>query len=558
MPETRVLLSLLGEVALLLWGVHMVQTGVVRAFGADLRRWMGGALSSRPRAFLAGMGVTALLQSSTATGLMATGFTASGALQLVPALALMLGAGVGTALIVQLFAFDVSLVFPVLLFAGLIAFRVGQRSRTRDLGRVAIGLGLMLLSLKMLTASATPSQLSPALTALLAQMTRDPVFDILLAGLAAWAAHSSVAIVLVVMSLAGAGVIGPEAALAMVLGANLGSAINPVLEGGPGDPARLRLPLGSLAMRLAGAVVCVPFLTPIAHALGAITPQAGHLAANFHLVFNLGLALVFALPLPLVARMLTRWLPDAAPGADPAAPRHLDPTALTQPPVAIANAARETLRMADALEVMLRGAADVLASDDRKRVADIRRMDDVIDRLDRAVERYLSDVDIEEASETDAKRLAQVLNFATNLEHAGDIVTRGLLEQAAKKIKRRVAFSPDGAFEISAMQDRLLENLALSVSVFMSGDTNTAERLLKQKRRFRELEREAASTHFERLRRDLPESIETSGLHLDIIRDLVRINSHLAAAAYPLLEHDKPRPGDPPARAAATTTPAHP
>lgn len=544
MPETRVLISLLGEAALLLWGVHMVHSGVVRAFGADLKRWMGKALASRPRAFLAGLSVTAVLQSSTATGLMATGFAASGSLALTPALALMLGAGVGTALIVQLFSFDVSLVFPAFIFAGLVAFRMGRRSRTRDLGRVGIGLGLMLLALKMLTASATPKDLSPAAIQILGQLTRDPVIDILLAGLAAWAAHSSVAIVLVIMSLAGSGIIGPEAALAMVLGANLGSSLNPVLEGGgSADPARLRLPLGALVMRLIAALVCVPFLPVIVEAMGRFGGGA-HLAANFHLAFNLGVAMVFALPLPYVARALTRRLPDAAPGADPAAPRHLDPTSLSEPAVAIANAARETLRMADALEEMLRGSHEVLATDDRKRVADIRRMDDVLDRLDRAVERYLSDVDMHDAQPADAKRLAQVLNFATNLEHAGDIVTRNLLDLAGKKIKRRVAFSPDGAFEISAMQDRLLENLQLSVSVFMSGDTHAAEKLLKQKRRFRELEREAASTHFERLRRDQADSIETSGLHLDIIRDLTRINSHLAAAAYPLLEHDKPRPGE--------------
>lgn len=552
MPETRALISLLGEAALLLWGVHMVHSGIVRAFGADLKRWLGKALASRLGAFIAGMGVTAALQSSTATGLMATGLTASGAIQLVPALALMLGAGVGTALIVQVFSFDVSIVFPLLIFVGLIAFRIGRRSRSRDLGRVAIGLGLMMLALKMLTATATPTQLSPAAAELLHQVTRDPVFDILLAAIAAWAAHSSVAIVLVIMSMASAGMIAPEAALALVLGANLGSAVNPVLEGGGGDPARLRLPVGALLMRVAGVVLVTPFLGPIVQLIGSLTPQPAHIAANFHLAFNLGLALIFALPLPWVANALTRWLPDAAPGADPAAPRHLDPTVLSQPAVAIANAARETLRMADALEVMLRGAGEVLATDDRKRVAEIGRMDDVIDRLDRAVERYLSDVDLDEATETDQKRLSQVLAFATDLEHAGDIVSRNLLDLAGKKIKRRAAFSAEGAAEIEAMQKRLLENLQLAVGVFMSGDRASAERLVKQKHQFRALESQAAATHFDRMRRDLPESIETSGLHLDIIRDLKRINSHLASVAYPLLNPDVAKDD-----AAAPALPAH-
>src|SRR5438034_9712664 len=139
------LLDLLGGVALLLWGLHMVHSGVVRAFGSDLRRLLGIALRNRFAAFLAGVIVTALLQSSTATGLMTTSFAAGGLVALVPALAIMLGANVGTALIVQVLSFNVSAAAPVFLLVGIIGFRRGGRTRTRDLGRVAIGLGLMLL-----------------------------------------------------------------------------------------------------------------------------------------------------------------------------------------------------------------------------------------------------------------------------------------------------------------------------------------------------------------------------------------------------------------------------
>ncbi|MBX9698079.1 MAG: Na/Pi symporter, partial [Acetobacteraceae bacterium] len=147
MQEARLLLELAGEAALLLWGLHMVQSGVQRAFGSGLQRWLGIALGGQGRALLAGLGVTAALQSSTATALMVGSFAASGAVALAPALAAMLGANVGTALIVQALAFDITVVFPPLVLAGVVAFRRAKRTRTRDLGRVAIGLGLMLLAL---------------------------------------------------------------------------------------------------------------------------------------------------------------------------------------------------------------------------------------------------------------------------------------------------------------------------------------------------------------------------------------------------------------------------
>lgn len=536
MNETRTLITLLGEIALLLWGVHMVHTGVIRAFGADLRRLLAKALKTRARAFLAGVGITAALQSSTATGLMTSSFAASGAVGLTPALALMLGAGVGTALIVQAFAFDIGWVYPLLIFAGLIAFRAGRRSRTRDLGRVGIGLGLMLLSLHLLIETVTPAATSPLIRDLLAQVTGDPIFCVLLAALLAWAAHSSVAAVLVIMSLAAGGVITPEATCALVIGANLGSALNPVLEVGAGAPSRLRLPLGNLAIRVVAAIIALVLVGPAAKLILSIDPSPARLTAWYHLAFNIVTAAVFILPLPIVSRALSRWLPDAAPGLDPTQPRHLDRGQLGDPAVAVANAAREVLRMADTLETMLRGASEVLASGDRQRAPQIKALDDTLDQLNSAIGRYLSDVDQDDAPPAEAARLAQVVSFSTNLEHAGDIVSRSLLELASKKIKRRLSFSTEGAAEIAAMQAKLMENLQLAVGVFMSGDPGAAERLLRQKRRFRELERDAAAAHFERLRQDVPESIETSGLHHDIIRDLARVNSHLASVAYPVLE----------------------
>ena len=539
MQATRVLLELAGNVVLLLWGLHMVQSGLTRALGGDLRRILGAGLRNRWTAFLSGMGITMLLQSSTATGLMATGFTATGLVSLMPALAVMLGANVGSTLIVQILAFDVAHVAPVLLLGGFIAFRRGARTRSRDLGRVAIGLGLMLLSLHLLLATIAPAENAPMLRRMLAMLTADPVVAVMLAALLSWAAHSSVAAILLIASLAGGGVIGPEAAVAMVAGANLGSAVNPVVEGPGGDgrnPAARRLPVGNLINRLVGCLIVVPLLGPITAGLQAVSPDAARLAANFHLAFNLAMAGLFIGPLPWFARVLTRMFPERVAVADPAMPLYLDRSALRVPHLAIANASREALRMADTVDSMLRGALDVIQTDDRKRVQEIRRMDDVLDRLHDAIKRYLTQINVEDLDERDARRVSDVLTFTINLEHVGDIVDRNLMEAASKKIRRRLRFSTEGAAEIAGMLERLSETQRLAAAVFVSGDVRSARALIHEKEVIRDLETSATEAHFARLRAGRKESVETSALHLDILRDLRRINAHLVAAAYPVLD----------------------
>src|SRR5438477_9867739 len=261
---TMVLLDLMGGVALLLWGLHMVHSGILRAFGPDLRALLAKGLSNRFTAFAAGLGLTALLQSSTATALITSSFTSEGLVSLVPALAIMLGANVGTTLIVQILSFNIAAVAPILFIIGLVAFRSGPRSRIKDVGRVAIGLGLMLLALHILLDTLAPAENAPGARVFMNAITGDPVLCILIGAVVTWMVHSTVASVLLIMSLAYAHFVTPFAALALVLGANLGSAINPLIEGGRRDnPASYRLPLGNLINRLVGVVLVLPLLRPV-------------------------------------------------------------------------------------------------------------------------------------------------------------------------------------------------------------------------------------------------------------------------------------------------------
>jgi phosphate:Na+ symporter len=532
-----VLLDLLGGVALLLWGLHMVLTGVLRAFGPNLRRFLGKALGNRFSAFGAGLILTAVLQSSTATGLMTASLAADGTVGLVPALAIMLGANVGTTLIVQVLSFDIYAFAPILFVIGLVTFRVGGQSLTRALGRIAIGLGLILLALHILVDTLAPAEQAPAARVLLGAITQDPVLCILIAAALTWAAHSSVAVVLLVMSLAYSHFVAPEAALALVLGANLGSAINPLIEGGiRGDPASRRLPLGNLFNRLVGILIVLPLLPFLARELPALQPNTAKMTAEFHMLFNIALAVIFIAPLDVIARLLARVLPERKLPADPSLPRYLDEAALETPPLALANAARETLRMGDTVEVMLRQVMTAIMNNDRKLVAEVQRMDNVADRLDEAIKLYLAKLTRGSLDEREGRRAMEIVSFAINLEHIGDIIDKNLCELAAKKIKRRCQFSAEGAAELTAFHKRVCDSLQAAFGIFMTSDVAAARRLLREKSDLRKAELEAADRHFERLREGRPETVETTSLHLDILSDLKRIHSHICSVAYPVLD----------------------
>ncbi len=532
------LLDLAGTIALLLWGVRMVQTGVQRAFGARLRSALGTALSTPSKAFLTGLGVTTILQSSTATGLMVSGFAAGGLVDLVPALAVMLGANVGTTLIVQLLSFDLSPVTPALILLGVLMFRRGQASRTHDLGRVAIGLGLMLLALQQLLELVTPFEDTPSLRLMLGAIATQPWLDVIVATGLTWAAHSSVAMVLLVMSLAAKGVVPPDAAFALVLGANLGTAINPLLETSEGkDAAARRVPVGNLGTRAVGVALGLAVLPKLGDWLVAVVPDPARAVADLHLGFNLVLAALFFPVLPYYAKLLRRLLPARVDAPDPSRPVYLDEAARETPVVAIGAAAREALRMADLLEAMLLAAHDAFATDERKRVGEVRRMDDVLDRLNHAIKTYLTGLDAESTSGADQRRIEQILAFAMNLEYAGDVVDKNLLDHAAKRLKRNIILAQEQREELTATISRLVTNLRAAASVFMTEDVRAARVLAAEKEEFRKLEAAETEAHFAQIRAGQAQAAERSAWRLDLLRDLKRINDHLvAAAAYPVLK----------------------
>lgn len=537
MTTSHFIPTLLGSVALLLWGVRMVRTGMTRAFGASLRRWLATCSSNRATAFGAGLGVTSLLQSSTATALLIASFSARRLIVLPAALAMMLGADVGTAAVAQVFSLDIKWLWSVAVLAGVAAFMASDQERTRACGRILIGLGLMMLALNLIAGAAGPLAQSEGFGALMAVLQDQPLALFLLAAVATWIAHSGLSVVLFVTSLAAGGLLPLPASLSLVLGANLGGAIAPYAALAHAEPGARRVPLGNVLMRGSAALLMLPALPWVSAGVAELDLPGGTSTVLFHLVFNIGAALVF---LPLagsVSRLCERLLPQPAEAAEAAGkPRHLDPAVLDAPAEALACATREALHMGERIAEMMRLAMTAIESNDARVVRELASADDAVDRLYEQVKLYLVQVSRAGLSEEESRRYVEILTFTTNLEHVGDVIDKNLMELAAKKIRNRLAFSEEGLADLRAFHARVYDTLKLALNVFTSRDIVLARKLVAEKAALRGVEQVAAERHFARLRQGRPETLETSAIHLDVIRDLKRINGHLAAAANPILE----------------------
>ena len=535
MNGTEILLHLLGGVALLLWGVRMVRTGMTRAFGAGLRRFLGGAVRNRFVGFGAGLAVTMLLQSSTATSVLISSFAARGIVETGPALAVMLGADVGTALIALLLSFQISWLAFLFLFLGVAVFLGTENGRARNLARVGIGLGLVLLALQQIVGAAEPLGASPVMAELMGALVDTPLVGFLLAALLTWLVHSSLAIVLLVASLAATGVVPLELALALVLGANAGAGIVAAVMTAHAPPAGRRAPIGNLLKRGGTALLLLPFVGQILPLLQEAVPFDLVTVAG-HIGFNVLLALIF-LPLTGPFDRLLLWLmPDQPATDDPGAARFLEQDALDSPSVALASAVRETLRIGEVIQSMLRGVIDVLRSDDPRLLKQIRDQDDVVDRLHEAIKTFLTDLAQRELDRKESERQVEVLTFVTNLEHVGDIIDKNLMDLAAKKIRNKIQFSPAGLQEIEAFHAEILRDLELAFAVFLTSDVEDARRLFAAKSKMRGLERRYTESHLARLMTGRADTRDSSSLHLDVMRDLKRIHAHVVSVAYPILE----------------------
>ena len=531
MNSFEVALQIAGSVALLLFGLSQIRMGMEEAFGMRLKMILGFGTQTGLRAFMTGLWATLGLQSSTATALLTASFMKRALIDGQMAQIVLLGANVGTALTALVVSTGIEAVAPILV---LIGYAMHRRNGAipAGIGSGLIGVGLMLISLALLDDATAPIRNSEALAAFLSMLDNAaPVALVLAAGLAVLCS-SSLAAVLVVLSLP----MPPALTVVMVLGANLGGALPAVLATANEGIAARRLTVGNLMIRAIGCLIAFPFSGMIAQGLDALPFRQTGLAVEAHVAFNVVLAVLIWPAVKGVTRLVAWMIPDDEAHVSDSS-HWLDAALLDTPQLALAGASREVLTIGDMAERMLRQTRSAFGTNDTSHLAAVGELEERIDRRQQEVKNYLSRLG-NTATETDRRRAINILDYVINLEHVGDIIEKGLAPAVRKKIGLGLRFSNEGYHELDRMFLMTQENLRMAQTVFMTSDRDMARKLVELKVGIRIFERLSSQRHLMRLRAGEPESRETSSLHLDILRDLKRINAHAAAIAHPILDEE--------------------
>jgi phosphate:Na+ symporter len=529
-------LHIAGAAALLIWSVRLVRTGVERAFSLQLRRWLRWSAGSRVLAAASGMSTAILLQSSTAVALLVSNFVARGTIAVAVGLAILLGADVGSAIVAQLLLLRQTFLLPLLLLVGVAMFLRGHQRRIRQTGRILIGLALIFVSLAMIREATTPLVDSQGAANVMAYLARDTVTAFVIGAVFAWVVHSSVAAVLLFVTLVSQGLLPPEAAVAMVLGANMGGTFIAFMLTltAPIEPRRMIV--ANFVLRGGGAVMLLALISRLSLPLDWLGHSPAQQIINLHLAFNIGLALL-ALPLTgVVTRLAGTLMPprmDPSAGIGPSSA--LDPAALASPERALTCAAREVMHMGETAEAMLRAVPALFVQWDDVLAARMVTDENHANKTLMEVKLYLAKLNQAALSDETSTRSMELSSNAANLSAAAEMISRNMVSLARRLDSEGVRFSEQGWKEICDFHDRVLANVQLALSVMMTQNPDEARELVEEKDDIRALEQRLQRAHLMRLHEGAGESIETSNIHQETLRALKQVNTSFATVATPIL-----------------------
>jgi phosphate:Na+ symporter len=531
-----VLLALFGGIALLLYGIRLSGDSLQRAAGGRLRQLLTGMSRNRLVAVVSGAAVTGIIQSSAATTLMLIGFVSAGLMTFRQTLGIILGADIGTTLTVQLIAFRATDWAPLLIGLGFVVTFIARRSVPRDLGQAVLGLGLMFLGLKLIIDGVTPLRSNQLALDVLTAATGTPIVAVLVAALFSALVTSSAATIGVALALASQGLITLPGAVAIVIGANVGTCTTALAASVGATAEAKRVAVAHIGFKVLGGALVFPLIGPFTAVVAASAADPARQVANAHTFFNLGISLLFLVFTPWAARAIEALVPQAPTEESPFRCKYLDERALDQPSLALGQAHREALRMADVTQGMLRDALTAFRSDNLALIEEIEKRDDQVDFLEREIKLFLARLGREAMGSDLSRKEIGMISFIGNLENIGDILDKNLMELARKKYYQGRRFSEAGWAEIQEFHGLVTKNLERAIAAFAANDRALAQEVLDQRPFMRARERDLRESHLGRLRAGLAESLETSEIHLDILTNLKRISSHVSALMFPILD----------------------
>lgn len=527
-----VLFSILGGTALLLYGVRLVGEGLQRAAGTRLRHVLSTLTGNRFKALLVGAGVTAVLQSSSATTVMLVGFASAGLLSLRQTIGVILGADVGTTVTVQLLAFDLLSLSPLVVFIGWLLWAT-TKGTPKYVGQAILGFGFLFLGMKLVADGTAPLEQSVLFRDLLTALTNQPLILLVIAAAFCGLVRSSAATIGLALSLGAAGILPLAGAIPIIFGANIGTAVTALIAAIGQNAEARRVATAHAVFKVVGVALFYPFMAPFADLVSHTAPDVQRQIANAHTIFNVIVAALFLPTSAFAAEFFTRLIPER--DGSPTGAMYLNPQTLDTPAVALGQALRETLRMGDVVIGSLRDAIVVLERNDENLLRAVIARDDLIDRLEEDIKSFLIGLSAQSLTEEQAERETALIFVIADLEEIGDVIEKNLLELAQKKIDGGHVFSAQGWAEIQDVHTKVVENLELAMGALAAQDPLIAEKVIRHKTRINEMEREYRQTHIDRLHSGLRESIDTSSIHLDLLANLKRANSLAAGIAYAVL-----------------------
>ena len=532
----QILLSIAGAAALLIWAVRLVRTGVERGFATPMRVWLRHSAKNRILAAGTGMGAAILLQSATAVAVLISNFVAKGSLTTAVGLAILLGADVGSAIVTQLLMVRQPILIPLLILIGVVVFLRGEGSSTRQIGRILIGLALIFVSLDMIRSATEPMIANPGTQSVMGYLGRDLLTAFAIGAVFAWGVHSSVAAVLLFVTLAGQGILPAPAAGVMILGANLGGAFIAFILTLSAPIASRRMIMANLILRGGGAIFAMLLIAGAPDLIEYLGKTPTQQTINLHLIFNLALALL-ALPIvgPTISVLQRFMLKSTSTDHTLEALSALDPTLIDKPQRGLDCAARELLGMGQRIERMLAAIEPLYDKWDQAAGLSISKEDAIIKKMHLEIKLYLARMGKKELEEDLSRRSMDLALIASSLDSASDAIARVMLELAKRLDAQDLQFSPKGREEISAFSDRVQSNVQLALNVMMNQNPAEARELVAAKEKVRKVEQKLQRSHISRLREGLSESIETSNIHQETLRALKQINTAFSMVGYPIL-----------------------
>jgi phosphate:Na+ symporter len=528
-------ITLIGGLAIFLYGLKLGSSHLERIAGNRLRYIISRLISNRFKGVAVGILSTVLLQSSSATTVMLVSFASVGLITLLQSISIILGANIGTTVTVQLIAFRVSDYALLMVAGGFLLSLMKKDTRGYRIGGVILAFGFIFFGMKIMSDAVAPLRYYPQVEQALLSVGHNPLLGIILATAFTAIVQSSAATLGLVLSLSFQGLMNLQAAIPFVLGANIGTCITAMLASLGAKTDGKRVAIGHSLFKIIGVIIFYPFIFWVADLIAATTSDVSRQIANFHTFFNVIVAVVFLPFMKPFSLIVVRALPKREPPVSKFGPRYLEKKLLGSPDVALGQATREILRMADIVFQMVNKTMDVYRNNDRDLRKDLVAEDDKVDLLEESITPYLTALSQKELNHQQGEKEVGLLFVTSELEQIGDLVSKKLMVYAQKKIDQPFYFSDEGFKEITAFHAEVVVTLQMAINAFAAWNKDLARQVIERRKNLSIEQNRLHRAHIDRLHQGLKESFDTSTVHLDLIGDLNRINLHASKIAYAVL-----------------------